>query len=110
MAYNLFKNVVDYNDHYHGMQSVVLDALEAIPRSPRTQIDTGPGTRPRTGFAASSTPAGLSSTAVKRLTPRTISMSHLAEAVAVSSAFGRRWPVSQPCAHGPYRGEEHVRR
>ncbi|KAJ5323477.1 Type I Iterative PKS [Penicillium atrosanguineum] len=29
MAYNLFKNVVDYNDHYRGMQSVVLDGMEA---------------------------------------------------------------------------------
>lgn len=29
VAYNLFKNVVDYNDHYRGMQSVVLDGLEA---------------------------------------------------------------------------------
>lgn len=29
MVYNLFKNVVDYNDHYRGMQSVVLDGLEA---------------------------------------------------------------------------------
>ena len=29
MAYNLFKNVVDYNDHYRGMQSVVLDEFEA---------------------------------------------------------------------------------
>ncbi|KAJ5573557.1 Type I Iterative PKS [Penicillium hispanicum] len=29
MAYNLFKNVVDYSDHYRGMQSVVLDGMEA---------------------------------------------------------------------------------
>ncbi|KAJ5177089.1 Type I Iterative PKS [Penicillium canariense] len=29
MAYTLFKNVVDYNDHYRGMQSVVLDGMEA---------------------------------------------------------------------------------
>lgn len=29
MAYTLFKNVVDYNEHYRGMQSVVLDGLEA---------------------------------------------------------------------------------
>lgn len=29
MVYNLFKNVVDYNDHYRGMQSVVLDGMEA---------------------------------------------------------------------------------
>ncbi|KAJ5089210.1 polyketide synthase [Penicillium argentinense] len=29
MAYTLFKNVVDYTDHYRGMQSVVLDGMEA---------------------------------------------------------------------------------
>ncbi|CAI7654954.1 unnamed protein product [Penicillium glandicola] len=29
MTYNLFKNVVDYNEQYRGMQSVVLDGLEA---------------------------------------------------------------------------------
>jgi asperthecin polyketide synthase len=29
MVYNLFKNVVDYNDHYRGIQSVVLDGMEA---------------------------------------------------------------------------------
>ena len=29
MAYNLFKSVVDYNDHYRGMQSVVLNGMEA---------------------------------------------------------------------------------
>lgn len=29
MAYNLFKNVVDYSDHYRGMQSVVLHEMEA---------------------------------------------------------------------------------
>ncbi|KAK1965638.1 beta-ketoacyl synthase domain-containing protein [Colletotrichum sublineola] len=30
MAYKLFKNVVDYADHYRGMQSVVLQGYEAV--------------------------------------------------------------------------------